>query len=60
MLITAIIIYLAVLLLASVWISKNLARSSDYRVGGRKMGLLVVTGLIAATFLSGRMIDIRE
>lgn len=54
MLFTAIVIYLAVLLLASVWISKNLVHdSSDYWVGGRKMGLLVVTGSIAATFLSG-------
>ena len=51
MLITAIIIYLAVLLLASVWISKIMHDSSDYWVGG-KDGLLVVTS-IAATFLSG-------
>ena len=49
-----ILVYLLVVLLFGFWVQKNLVKSSsDFWIGGAKLGLLVSSCTVAATFLSG-------
>jgi SSS family solute:Na+ symporter len=56
MILTTIIVYMVVLLIIGYWANKKIKGLTDFLLAGRKLGLLLTAGALAATHFGGGMV----
>lgn len=56
MILTTIIIYMIVLLAVGYWANRQISDMSDFLLAGRRLGLLLTAGALAATHFGGGMV----
>jgi SSS family solute:Na+ symporter len=56
MILTTLVVYMVVLLCAGFWANKRIHGMTDFLLAGRRLGLLLTSGALAATHFGGGMV----